>query len=179
MNGEVTVNSPRSMEDRQIFVTKTTPRSSNHSSLHQDSFLIRPSSTFESEDHSADEEDHIDSRCSRQGSSLTELKDDVPQVDTDDTSRTPQHEKLDSVRDSDEDEVLTTLYIAVFSFFGCILRNYMARFFGLDCEWRDGPEEVHDFLSPIFSQICITASGKTEQHGGALFIDLPANMLGW
>jgi len=33
-------------------------------------------------------------------------------------------------------------------------------------------------LASFFSKICITNNGLTEQTGGALFLDLPANMLG-
>jgi hypothetical protein len=36
----------------------------------------------------------------------------------------------------------------------------------------------NDFFSIISSNICVTSSGKTEQTGGALFLDLPANMIG-
>jgi hypothetical protein len=58
-------------------------------------------------------------------------------------------------------------HFSMFAILGAVLRIYMGRFFGLDCESGDG-----DF------DICVTASGKTAQTGGALFTDLPANMLG-
>jgi fluoride ion exporter CrcB/FEX len=68
-----------------------------------------------------------------------------------------------------------TLYISLFATFGAVIRIYMGRFFGLDCE---RVIEIDDFLSPFSSEICVTASGKTDQTGGAFFSDLPANILG-
>jgi fluoride ion exporter CrcB/FEX len=71
------------------------------------------------------------------------------------------------------------LYISAFSIFGTIFRIYMARIFGQDCELKQYNEALlpQDFLSPFSSRICITNSGKYT-NGGALFVDLPANMLG-
>ena len=66
------------------------------------------------------------------------------------------------------------MYLSVFSIFGSILRVFLARFFGEDCE----SHSVTDFLTPLSRQICVTASGRTLQTGGALFMDLPANMIG-
>ena len=66
------------------------------------------------------------------------------------------------------------MYLSAFSMLGSIFRVFLARFFGEDCERR----AVDDFLSPIFTKVCVTASGRTLQTGGALFIDLPANMIG-
>lgn len=69
-----------------------------------------------------------------------------------------------------------TLYISLFATFGAVIRIYMGRLFGLDCE--KVITEIDDFLTPIASEICLTASGKTDQTGGAFFSDLPANILG-
>lgn len=63
-------------------------------------------------------------------------------------------------------------YIATWGIFGTIARVYIDRIFGSDCE-NNGAD---DFWSA--SNICITANGRTERKGGALFVDLPANILG-
>jgi fluoride ion exporter CrcB/FEX len=75
-----------------------------------------------------------------------------------------------------ERNVNHALYIGLFATFGTVIRIYLGRFFGLDCE--QGTDGVDDFLASFSSNICVTASGKTQQTGGALFSDLPANMLG-
>jgi len=67
----------------------------------------------------------------------------------------------------------TFAYLCIFSLFGMIVRIYLGRIFGVDCEF---PELVTDFISPLST--CVTASGRTDQRGGALFSDLPANVLG-
>ena len=69
------------------------------------------------------------------------------------------------------------LHKSIYAIFGSSLRIYMGRFFGRDCE-ATTEVRVDDFLTPLSSQICVTASGTTMQRGGALFIDLPANLLG-
>lgn len=65
-------------------------------------------------------------------------------------------------------------YLSIFSIIGSILRVFIGRLFGLDCEGLD----VDDVFHEAFAKICVTATGETEQTGGALFIDLPANMIG-
>lgn len=70
------------------------------------------------------------------------------------------------------------LYISTFAIIGTVLRSYIGRFFGLDCIRDELDDDTHtDFLTPLSRHICITSDGKT-QRGGAIFIDLPANMLG-
>ena len=66
------------------------------------------------------------------------------------------------------------VYLSTFACFGTIIRVFMGRLFGRDCEFQD----VQDWLTPFSKHICVTASGLTGQTGGALFTDLPANMLG-
>jgi CrcB protein len=66
------------------------------------------------------------------------------------------------------------VFLSTFACFGTIIRVFCGRIFGLDCEL----DIINDWLSPVSRHICVTASGITEQAGGALFIDLPANMLG-
>ena len=66
------------------------------------------------------------------------------------------------------------LYISSCAVLGSALRVYIGRLFGGDCESK----EKIDFFSLLFERICITAGGRTEQTGGALFRDLPANVLG-
>jgi len=73
---------------------------------------------------------------------------------------------------------LNIMYLSLFSIIGSSLRVFMGRIFGGDCELNAEGGQINDFLWPSSHSICITASGKTEQYGGALFIDLPANMLG-
>jgi CrcB-like protein, Camphor Resistance (CrcB) len=68
-------------------------------------------------------------------------------------------------------------YISTFAILGTVLRLYVGRLFGLDCLQKERGDVESDFLSPLFSLVCITSDGRTER-GGALFIDLPANMLG-
>lgn len=65
-------------------------------------------------------------------------------------------------------------YLSSFAVFGAVLRVYFGRFFGLDC----GAPNIPDFLTPLSSRICVTNNGQTDQTGGALFTDLPANMFG-
>jgi fluoride ion exporter CrcB/FEX len=65
------------------------------------------------------------------------------------------------------------IFLGIFAVFGSTLRIYLARIFGLDC---DIPPPQHDYLTPLST--CVTATGLTGQRGGALFVDLPANMLG-
>lgn len=77
-----------------------------------------------------------------------------------------------------EDVVSQIFYIAMFSVFGTVVRIYMGRIFGLDCQWEEAGRGIGDFITPFSSSICITSDGKM-QAPGALFIDLPANMLGW
>ena len=73
---------------------------------------------------------------------------------------------------------LNIMYLSLFSIIGSSLRVFMGRIFGADCDLNVEGGQINDFLWPSSHTICITASGKTEQYGGALFIDLPANMLG-
>jgi fluoride ion exporter CrcB/FEX len=65
------------------------------------------------------------------------------------------------------------LFISAFAVLGSCMRVYMGRLFGEDCELD---KDLEDWLMPI--NVCITAGGRTEQTGGALFYDLPANLLG-
>ncbi|KAL7521186.1 hypothetical protein ACHAWX_005882 [Stephanocyclus meneghinianus] len=53
----------------------------------------------------------------------------------------------------------------------------MGRFFGGDCD-ADAIAPVNDWMTPFSRHVCVTTSGRTDQYGGALFIDLPANMFG-
>jgi CrcB protein len=69
-------------------------------------------------------------------------------------------------------------YISCFALFGTVVRVFLGRLLGFDCEDKNSPSPIKDFMSPLSNHICITASGKTVATGGALFTDLPANMLG-
>lgn len=65
-------------------------------------------------------------------------------------------------------------YISSGAVLGSTLRVYIGRLMGGDCENM----AAIDFLSPLFRRICITVGGRTQQTGGALFRDLPVNVLG-
>jgi len=65
------------------------------------------------------------------------------------------------------------MHLCIFAVFGSALRIMLGRIFGRDCEF---PDAVNDFISHLST--CVTASGTTEQTGGALFLDLPANIVG-
>lgn len=69
------------------------------------------------------------------------------------------------------------IYLSAATILGASLRVYLDRLFGGDCEdyAMDVPQ---DFLTPASKQICVTSNGRSEQTGGALFRDLPANLLG-
>lgn len=115
--------------------------------------------------------------------------DDDDDGDDDVVSRRPENvfrrasstrvETLDFILFSSWEEVAAhVFYIATFAMIGTVSRIYIARFFGSDCiRQEQGEGSDNDFLTPISSQICITSDGKA-QRGGAIFIDLPANMIG-
>jgi hypothetical protein len=65
-------------------------------------------------------------------------------------------------------------YVSTSAVLGSVIRTYMARLFGYDCEIGS----VNDFMTPLSSKICVTNGGRTFQTGGALFYDFPANVLG-
>jgi hypothetical protein len=60
-------------------------------------------------------------------------------------------------------------YFSAAAVVGCVSLVYLSRFFG---------EDIVDFMTPLSSQICVTAGGTTLQTGEALFRDLPSNLLG-
>ena len=66
-------------------------------------------------------------------------------------------------------------FLTFFSIYGISIRSFLGRLFGGDC---DAVTPINDWLTAFSERICVTASGKTDQYGGALFIDLPANMFG-
>jgi hypothetical protein len=72
--------------------------------------------------------------------------------------------------------IVAVVYISTFAVFGTVIRTYFGRFFGLDCNKESNA--VDDFMTRVSTQICVTSNGKTASTGGALFTDLPANMLG-
>ena len=88
-------------------------------------------------------------------------------------------ETLDcSLFSSWEDIVAHVFYVSTFAVFGTVARSYIGRIFGLDCIRNELDDFTYtDFLTPLSEHICITSDGKT-QRGGAIFIDLPANMIG-
>ncbi|CAB9520442.1 expressed unknown protein [Seminavis robusta] len=84
-----------------------------------------------------------------------------------------------SMHDTHDEEPLRRgeflYYLYSFAILGTVIRVYMGRLFGGDCEH---PGVYTDWLSPLSQKICVTNSGETTQTGGALFLDLPANILG-
>jgi hypothetical protein len=64
-------------------------------------------------------------------------------------------------------------FICLLANVGNILRVFLGRGLGGDCE----NVIVADWFTPWFQTVCITSSGQSGV-GGALFVDLPANMLG-
>lgn len=143
---------------------------------------IRVSQTFDS-DSSQDEEDQRESL--RLEDWETGRAEQVDSSSLPSSSTSTRHEKICSAAESltsqpaEPSKLLEHVaYISCFSLLGTVLRIFMARLFGLDCELKGSPDAIHDFMSPFSDRICITASGKTGATGGALFTDLPANMLG-
>ena len=65
-------------------------------------------------------------------------------------------------------------YVSISAILGSVFRVYMARIFGLDCQYN----HFNDFLIPLTSNICVTNDGQSEQTGGALFIGFPSNVFG-
>lgn len=70
------------------------------------------------------------------------------------------------------------VYLSLFSVIGFTIRVFFGRFFGGDCSSYESGTIIDDFLWPLSHQVCITTDGRTAQYGGALFIDLPANIIG-
>ena len=73
---------------------------------------------------------------------------------------------------------LHLLHLSLLSTVGVTLRSFLGRLFGGDCETAAAGGTIDDWLWPVSHRVCVTANGRTAQHGGALFIDLPANMVG-
>jgi len=71
-------------------------------------------------------------------------------------------------------ETMLVLYLSSFAIIGSTIRLYLARIFGLDCS---SPPPQQDYI--YFLSMCLTSTGTgTATNQGAIFIDLPANMLG-
>jgi hypothetical protein len=62
-------------------------------------------------------------------------------------------------------------FISAWGVLGLVVRVYLTRVLGGDCE--DPADDAWDA-----SAVCLTANGTTDRSGGALFEDLPANLLG-
>jgi hypothetical protein len=62
-------------------------------------------------------------------------------------------------------------FICTWGILGLLVRVYVTRLLGGDCE-----EPADDMWDA--SAVCLTANGTTDRRGGALFTDLPANLLG-
>ena len=74
---------------------------------------------------------------------------------------------------------MNVVYISSYAILGNILRVYLGRFMGGDCEDEATNGDDDDGTTSFFStRVCLTSDGRSIQTGGALFRDLPANMLG-
>lgn len=76
-----------------------------------------------------------------------------------------------------DDFLSTVYYIGTCAILGTSLRIFMGRLFGSDCDSATIDNGVGDFFESFASIICITSDGRLRA-GGAIFTDLPANMLG-
>lgn len=117
-----------------------------------------------------------------QPSDALQLEEDETNLDNDDVYEEDEDEKLlESITQNmclSGWNALHVMYLSLFSVLGVSMRWFMGRFFGGDCESNAQGNPINDFLWPLSHKICVTADGLTEQYGGALFIDLPANMFG-
>ncbi|KAL3789584.1 hypothetical protein ACHAWO_009147 [Cyclotella atomus] len=67
------------------------------------------------------------------------------------------------------------LYLSFFSIYGITVRSFLGRIFGGDC---DSTNPIDDWLTPFSSRICVTATGKTAQHGEHYLSTCPPTCLG-
>jgi hypothetical protein len=77
-----------------------------------------------------------------------------------------------------EDYFSYMYYISTFGIVGTILRVYVERFFGYDCDMKDTSKAIDDWFQSLSSNVCVTVTGTTDQTGGALFVVLPCNIIG-
>jgi fluoride ion exporter CrcB/FEX len=70
-------------------------------------------------------------------------------------------------------DVATVLYLSAFAMLGSLIRILLGHLFGGDCDSSGDAIKDMQMVS-----LCVTTSGRTMQRGGALFLDLPANMVG-
>ena len=75
-------------------------------------------------------------------------------------------------------DLVTMVYLGAFAVFGETIRVYTGRLFGTDCENYAEGDGVNDFFFTFAKHVCVTSSGTTSMRGGAVFADLPANILG-
>lgn len=99
-------------------------------------------------------------------------------IDDDDDEDRKQLASMAKNMCTNEWDALHILYLSLFSIIGVSIRAFIGRFFGGDCEANAQGLYIDDWMWPLSHKICVTANGQTEQYGGALFIDLPANMFG-
>ena len=72
-------------------------------------------------------------------------------------------------------ETMLILYLSSFAIIGSTIRLYLARIFGLDCS---SPPPQQDYIYILSMCLTSTGTGTGLTSQGAIFIDLPANMLG-
>jgi hypothetical protein len=163
---EVGAESLRSAKSSEVRETPPIPQSSTFDSYSADEggnkLKIRRSYSSASEENGDDEDDDgiLDNLDG------ADQKTALPHSHTD-CSLFPSWEEIAS----------QVYYISTFAILGTVLRIYMGRFFGLDCELNASGQAIDDIFTPVSSLVCVTSDGK-YQRGGSVFIDLPANILG-
>lgn len=71
------------------------------------------------------------------------------------------------------------IYLSEFAIIGSILRVYLGKFFGSNCETIQQQQQHSKQQQSMFPlSLCWTHSGKYDTNNSYLFIDLPANLIG-
>jgi len=69
-------------------------------------------------------------------------------------------------------------YLSAYAILGCLCRVLIGRILGSECVSDSNDTSTWMYPVAIKHNLCLTSNGQTHQNGGALFIDLPVNMLG-
>ena len=92
------------------------------------------------------------------------------------------HESEKSCREASVEFLMIVLYLSIFSVLGESLRVFLGRLFGQECSIDAETPDSTTWLYSVVIKLnsCVTSDGAVPQPqpGGALFSDLPANMLG-
>lgn len=99
-------------------------------------------------------------------------------ADEGDTDASLSVDETNHPRSAVKSTSIDIVYLSLFSVIGFTIRVFSGRLFGGDCSSYESGTTIDDFLWPVAHQVCITTDGRTAQYGGALCIDLPANIFG-